>query len=186
MKTMKKLKRILFGLLIFITTSSCVKNKLESQQHYNQKANEIIFQIIKESNCNCLLEIPKQSLIKTNNSENPSYDIRNFLIRELKTKNNSNLDSLVSVSKNFKLNTETLKKNNIEIIKIKDIRALKNNNSAKILKMCSKGIICFSKPIFDKTYQKAVLDYGFAFICTKDYPLPIYEFKNGKWNRIKK
>jgi hypothetical protein len=183
---MKKWKRIFFGLLIFITISGCVKNKLESQKLYNQKANEIIFQIIKESNCNCLLEIPNQSLIETNNSENPSYDIRSFLIRELKAKNNSSLDSLATISNKFKVSTETLEKNNVKIIKIKDIRALKNNNGAKILKMCSKGIICFSKPIFDKTFQKAVLDYGFAFTCTKEYPLPTYEFKNGKWNRIEK
>ncbi|MBF4515840.1 hypothetical protein IRZ71_05780 [Flavobacterium sp. ANB] len=184
------MRQIHLILLIILTLNSCVKNKLEPKELYNLKANEIIFETLKENNCNCLLEIPKQSLIEMSSYENPSYDIRNFLKNELKSKNNIDLDTLVSLSKNFTLNIDALEKNNVKIINLKDIPkfgdTIGNGNVEKNLKMCPKGIINFNKPVFDKTYQKAVLDYSFAFSCTKTYPLPIYQFKNGKWNRIKK
>ena len=186
---MKKLNHMFFGLLLIITINSCSKNE-KIKNVYNQKANEIILQVLKQNNCNCLLEIPDKSLIEISIGENPSYDIRNFLKSELKFENDQELNNLVNQSKNFTLNTEMLAENKIRMIKLKDIPKFgdKNNNGnvEKILKMCPKGIISLNKPVFDKTNQKAVLDYNFTFTSTKTYPLPIYQYKNGKWNLIAK
>ncbi|REG88538.1 hypothetical protein [Flavobacterium aquicola] len=182
---MKKYNLIIFGFLICILFSGCNSQK-ESEDVYNQKANEIIIQIIKESSCNCLLEIPKESLIETSIAENPSFDIRSFLISELRTDNNTNLDSLASFSKFFRLNLKALEKNNIKIVTLENLKSVKNGKGNEILKMCSKGIICIRKPIFDKTFQRAVIDYSFALTCGRVLPFPIYEFKNQKWNRVER
>jgi hypothetical protein len=186
---MKKLNHMFFGLLVIITINSCSKSE-KIKNAYNQKANEIILQVLKQNNCNCLLEIPDKSLIEISNGENPSYDIRNFLKSELKVENDQELNNLVNQSKNFTPNTEMLRENKIRMIKLQDIPKFgdknDNGNVEKILKMCPKGIINLNKPVFDKTHQKAILDYSFTFTCTKTYPLPIYQYKNGKWNRIEK
>ncbi|WP_296149217.1 hypothetical protein [uncultured Flavobacterium sp.] len=178
---MEKLNYIIFCTLNIILLNNCANDRLDSTEIYNQKANEIIFQIIKESGCNCLLEIPNESMIETSNAENPSYDIRNFLVEKLNTKNNSNLDSLVRISKNFHLDVQTVKKNEIKIITLGNLQDINKDDHKKFLKMCPNGIITFRKPIFDKKYQKAVLDFNYAFNCVKILPLPIYEYKNGKW-----
>jgi hypothetical protein len=183
---MKKINHMFFGFLVIITINSCSKNE-KIKNVYNQKANEIILQVLKQNNCNCLLEIPDKSLIEISNAENPSYNIRNFLKSELNVENDQELNNLVNKSKNFIINTEMLGENKIRTIKLKDIPKFGDNgNVEKISKMCPKGIINLNKPVFNKTHQKAILDYSFTFTCTKTYPLPIYQYKNGKWNRIEK
>ena len=186
---MKILNYIFFLLLVTFTIYGCSK-KEKPENVYNQKANEIILQVLTENNCNCLLEIQNKTLIETSEGENPSYDIRSFLKSELRIVNNQELNNLVNLSKKFALNIEMLEKNNIKIINPNDIPKLGINNvDAKteiILKMCPNNIINVNKPVFDKTYQKAVVDFGFAFSCTKTYPLPIYQYKNEKRKRIKK
>lgn len=183
---MKKNNLNIFAFLICILFNSCIDNRNESKEVYNQKANEIIIQAIKDNDCNCLLEVPTESLIEISIAENPSYDIRNFLIRELKTQNDSDLDSLVNVSKDFRLNLKALQKNHIKIVTLENLWSVKKGNGHEILKMWRKGIICIRKPIFDKTFHKAVLDYDFAFTSVKILPLPIYEFKNERWKRIER
>ena len=188
-QNMGKLNYIFFGFILTFTIYSCSK-KEKSKNVYNQKANEIILQVLTENNCNCLLKIQNKTLIETSEGENPNYDIRDFLKSELKVENNQELNNLVNLSKNFNLSIEMLEKNNIKIINPNDIPKLGTNNvDAKteiILKMCPNNIINVNKPVFDKTYQKAIVDYGFAFSCTKTYPLPIYQYKNEKWKRIEK
>ncbi|WP_337967111.1 hypothetical protein [uncultured Flavobacterium sp.] len=181
---MKKINYPLLRLLICILFMGCVNDRRESKEIYNQKANEIIIQTLKDNNCNCLLEIPKESLIELMTLENPRYDIRSSVMKQLKTRNSSNLDSLVNVSKGFSLNLTALKKNNIKIITQESLLSIKKDSGNEILKTCPNGIIYFSKPIFNKTYQKAVLDYGSVFTCIKTLPLPVYEFKNKKWNLV--
>ena len=183
---MKNSYYIVFTFFICALFSNCNKKESTIAEIYNKKANELISQILKENNSYCMLEISKKSMIEINNNENPEYNIRNFLLKELNIENNKKLDNLVSESEKFDLDMEMVKKNNIKIVTRKDILDVLNGNNKNILQTCSTGIICFQKPIFDKTFEKAVIDISFAFCCTKEYPLPVYEYKTGKWNRIKK
>jgi|GEM_PF-1293845 len=183
---MKKGYYIILGILISVALSSCTNDQKDSKEVYNQKANEIIVQVIKESNCDCLLEIPRESLIETSLAENPSYDIRSSLVKELNTQNNASLDSLVNVSKDFRLDTNLIQKTSVKIVTLENLRSAKKDNGNEILKMCPKGILCINKPIFNKTFQKAVLNHGFAFTCTVVLPFPTYEFKKDKWERVKR
>lgn len=181
---MKRINYPLLRLLICISFMGCVNDRKEPKEIYNQKANEIIIQTLKGNNCNCLLEIPKESLIEIMTLANPRYDIRSSVMKQLKTKNSSNLDSLVNVSKRFSLNMVALKNNNIKIITLKELLSINGDNVKEVLKACPNGIISMRKPIFDKKYQKAVLDYDYTFTCSKTLPLPVYEFKNEKWNLV--
>ena len=172
---MKIFNYIFFGLLITFAIYGC-SEKEKTKNVYNQKANEIILQVLTENKCNCLSEIQNNSLIVTSEGENPSYDIRSFLKSELKVENNQELNNLVNLSKNFTLNTEMLEKNNIKIINPKDIPYFGINKvDAKteiILKMCPNNIINVNKPVFDKTYQKAITDYGFCIFLHENLSTP--------------
>jgi hypothetical protein len=181
-----KFNQIAFSLLICFLFGSCGKNELTKTEVYNQKANDLIFQTLEENKCDCLLEIPKESMIEISNLENPSYDIRNITMKQLNLKSNSDLDTLVNTSKNFQLDLEKATKSNVKIITEKDLWKIKKANYNEIVKLCPKGIICVQKPIFDENYKKAVFEFNYAFTCVRVLPYQVYEFVNGKWNRVEK
>ena len=181
---MEKYSYLLFGIFIYFITCSCENKNLDPKTIYNKKANDLIIQTIKKSNCNCLLEIPNKSIIEISNAENSHFDIRNFLIKKLNLKDNANLENLVDLSDSFHIDSETLKKNNIKIVTLDNLKTINLKRGDSILRMCSKGIICIRKPIFNSTFEKAALDFNFAFTCGRG-PITIYEFKSGKWNSIK-
>ena len=181
-----KFNQIAFSLLICLLFGSCGESELAKTEGYNQKANELIFQTLEDNKCNCLLEIPKESMIEISNLENPSYDVRTILAKQLNLKSNSELDTLVNASKNFQLDLERVKKRNVKIITEKNLWKIKKAKYNDIVKLCPKGIICVQKPIFNKNYKKAVFDYNYAFTCVRVLPHPIYKLENGKWNRIEK
>ncbi len=178
------MKKFNFGVLICLIFLSCSNSgPTDTKEIYNKKANEIIIRAIKLSECDCLLEIPDQSMIEISKQERPSYDIQSDLIKKLNVRNKIALDSLSSLSNNFKLDYEALKKNNIQIVTRESLLEVRLKNDRRVFKMCPKGIICISKPIFSKDFKKAVLDFSFAFMCTRG-PLALIEFKNGKWEDI--
>lgn len=178
---MKKINQFLFGIFICLFFYNCDNN---DKTIYNEKANEIILQTVKKSNCNCLLEIPKKSMIEMSKVENPHFDIQDFLITKLGLNNYPSLDSLVITSQNFNLNLEMIKKNNIKIITLKNLEKTNLNNINSIYKICPKGIFCIRKPIFNKDYTKVAIDFNFAFYCGRA-PIVVYELKKGKWVKIK-
>ena len=181
-----KINQIAFSLLICLLFGSCGKSEEAKTEVYNKKANDLIFQTLEENNCNCLLEIPKESMIEISNLENPSYDIRTILTKQLNLKSSSDLDTLVNTSKNFQLDLEKVKKGNVKVITPKDLWKIKKANYNDVLKMCPNGIICVQKPIFDENYKKAVFEYNYAFTCVRVLPAKVYELENGKWNHIEK
>lgn len=167
-----------------IFLASCMERQLTEAQIYNQNANDLIFQTLEKNNCNCLLEIPKESMIEISAIENPSYDIRTVLKKQLNL--NSELDTLVNISKNFQLDIERIKKNNIQIITLTNILNMKKEKNYSILEMCPNSIISIQKPIFDKSCKKAVFGYNYVFTSAEILPYPVYELKNGKWDYFKK
>ena len=175
-----------FFILIFALFSSCTKKEIAKTEIYNQKANDLIFQTLKENKCNCMLQIPKESMVEISIAENPSYDIRTILKKQLNAKTTEELGSLIDVSKNFKLDLKKIKLNKIKIVTLKDILDIREGKDSKTLEICKSRIICFQKPIFDENYTKAVLEYGYAFTCVRMLPSPTYNLNNGKWIRPKK
>ena len=176
----------LVGLTLGTTLYSCKKDQPSRKEIYNQKANEFIFQQLKEIDCNCILQIPKESLLEISEIENPNYDMRGFIEKELNPEHQSNIDSLATASRNFELDSALIEKNNVKIITLEEIIAIKKDTNNAIFSTCPKGIIYISKPIFDKDFQKAIFDYGFAFTCVSVLPLPVYVLQKGKWIRMKK
>ncbi|TDP02949.1 hypothetical protein [Flavobacterium sp. 245] len=168
---------ILGCLLLFLLFSNCKQKKIHPKLDYNTKANEVIKQLLKEESCQCILEIPTKSLIEIHKIEDLKPGIENVLIEKLHLKNRKELDSLVSVSNNFVLDTTGFKQGNIKVVALDSLREL-----AKDPNYCPKGILCVRKPIFDKNYQNVIVDYGYAFMCLSS-PWAIYRFENGKWKR---
>lgn len=184
-----KNKLIIFQIVVFSLITSCTKKELSKTDKYNLKANDLIFQIIEQTKCSCIGEIPTESMIEISNSENPSYEIKTTLKKQLNLKSDSNLDSLINNSRNFKLNILKLKKHNIKIVlgnALLKYGDLDEGKHKRFIKKCPKGIIFIQKPIFDEKYEKAVFEYVSGFTCVRVLPSPVYKLENGKWIRIKK
>ncbi|MES2543332.1 MAG: hypothetical protein V4548_00485 [Bacteroidota bacterium] len=157
--------------LFLILFSSCYKETVD----YNQKANEVIQQLILDESCGCILEIPKESIIEMNSILYPQRDTRKQLMEKLHLRDRKELDSIEILSKNFILDSVFLKQNHIIVVPLDSLKVLANNPN-----FCTKGILCIRKPWFNKEYKKAVVDYGHAYICSS-YAWANYEFENGKW-----
>ena len=170
-----------FLIIFFIFFSSC-KTEIEKPKiDYNEKANELIQQIIIDENCNCILEIPEKTTIECEELENPKFNIVNFYRERLSMKNIKELDSLKKTYQNFELNAEFIKAKNIRIIKRDSIRILYKDPNL-LTKTCKDGVEYCIKPNFTKNYDIAVVGFGACGMCS-GIPSRIYEYKNNKWIR---
>jgi hypothetical protein len=184
-----KSRLIIFQITILIFAVSCKKREESTTDKYSEKANEIIFQTIEQTKCSCIGKIPTESMVEFSSAENPSYDFKTVMKKQLNVKSDSELDSLINLSRNFKLNIQKLNKYKIKLVSEDDILTFGDTSIVKyerFVKNCPKGIIFIQKPIFDKKYEKAVFEFSYGFSCTKVLPSPVYKLENGKWNRIKK
>ena len=184
-----KIELIIFQIIIMIFAVSCKKSEESTIDKYSLKANDIIFQTIEQTECSCIGNIPTENMVEISNAENPKYDIKTVLKKQLNVKSDSELDSLINLSQNFKLNIQKLNKYKIKIVSENDLLKFSDTSKVKyerFVKNCPKGIIFIQKPIFDKNYEKAVFDYSSGFSCVRILPSPIYKLENGKWNQIKK
>ena len=167
-------------LLQFVLFVNCTDKTITSNCDYNQKANELIQQIIIDESCKCVTEIVDESLIKISLIDNPYRDVRKEVIQKLNLRDKIELDSLESLVTNFKLDTVFCKQNNIKIIKRDTIKNLFKDTN--FIKKCPEGILYIGKPLFNKNYLNAVVDYGYSGYCTPS-PMSLYLFENGKWNK---
>ena len=166
----------IFSITLFLF--SCKEKIRTPKSEYNHKANELIQQLISEENCNCILEIPKEDIVKLVMLENPNINSENY-IKKLSLKNKKELDSLIKISESFKLDENYIKSRNIQIIKRDSIRILFKDLNF-VAKRCKKGVIYFLKPIFNKKFDVAIINYGrCGFCCALGSQTFIY--KNCKW-----
>lgn len=166
----------IIGCLLFFTLfSGCRKETVDLKSDYNQKANEVIQQLIVDDTCSCLSVIPNDSKIQISllDNENVVAWIREKAIKELHLKNRNELDSLEKLASRFVLDPSFLKRTNIEVVKQKSLRELTKND-------CQKGILVVAKPIFNKDFTAAIISYGHYYTCNFVQP-KIYKYKNGKW-----
>jgi hypothetical protein len=172
-------RNLILFVITFFLLISCKSETEKPVTNYSQKANELIQQLILEENCDCILEIPKQNLNELQKMENPNIDFEKIYLKELALKNKKELDSMNNLSKNFSLNLKFLKKNNIKIIKRDSLRFLKRDINF-ITKTCKKGLTFFIKPIFNKEFTVAIINYGPSGMCC-GIPRTTFEYKNNKW-----
>ncbi|SFA84256.1 hypothetical protein SAMN05660845_0581 [Flavobacterium swingsii] len=169
---------IFYCLLIFPIFSSCKKKTIEPKFDYNQKANELIQQVILDDLCVCILEITNESLIKTSQNENPRFDIQKLILEKLHLRDRKELDSIEKLTNNFILDSAFTRQKSIKVIPIKSLKELAKDPN--FFKTCPGGILGISKPIFNKEYKIAVLSHGYAFNCIGG-GMATYRFKDGKW-----
>ena len=178
-RNFRPIMSIQFYLFSCLLLFSCEKENVDPKLIYNQKANEVMQQFILDESCECIKEIPKESMVKISLIENAARDIRKQLVERLHLKNTRELDSLERFTDNFTIDSAFIKQNKITIVPKDSLREL-----GKDPKFCENGILCIRKPVFDKEYENAVIDYGYAFMCLSS-PWVIYKFKEGKWQRQK-
>lgn len=170
--------------LIITTLFSCKKE--DKLTIYQEKSNELINQILisNESECSCIIEPDNtQSTIQTISSDNPNRDYQKIFKRELAIddsflKNSNELTKFYTFDKSLNKNYKILKKEELFTL-LKKYKGFEKLD--EITKICPKGWFSFSPPIFNETFDKAIISYSF-------YPggsLVLFEFKNGKWEYVK-
>jgi hypothetical protein len=166
----------IFGcLLVFTLFLSCKKQIVDSKHNYNQKANELIQQLLIKDSCPCILTFGNISLIELALEDAPSRDIRKQIIAYLDLRDRKELDSLESLSKNFILDTISLKSKNVKLIQSSEYYKETHKYPNRFDKIYPNGCLDILTPIFDKEYKKAVIySYPMATIRT-------YKFENGIW-----
>ena len=174
---MNKYSIVIIFLFLVTTFLSCEKESVSSKFTYNQKANELIQQVLIDESCECFLQIPDTSMLIFRSKEDPIQDIRKEVIKKLHLRDSIELDSLDYLSNNFILNNT-----NRRVIQRNSFRASLKDLS--LLKTCPNGVLSILKPIFDKDYKNAIIDYGYTSVCIPA-PISVYKFENGKWQRLK-
>ena len=172
-------RNLILFVVIFVLFISCKSETEKSKAEYNQKANELIQQLITEENCHCVLEIPKQTTMESQALENPKYDSELYYGRKLTKQNIAEMDSLNKTKQSFELSEEFIRKNKIKIIKRDSVRILYKDINF-ITKTCKKGVTYFIKPNFNKNFNVAAILYGESGMCVGNNSR-VFEFKNNKW-----
>lgn len=177
------LKNIIL-IALFTTLLSCTKeDKLTA---YQEKSNELINQILvnNESECSCIIEPDNnESTIQTLSADNPKRDYKKIIVNELNIndaflKNSNELSKFYTLDESLNKNYKILKKEELFSL-LKKYKGFDKLN--ELTKICPKGWFSFSPPIFNETFDKAIISYSF-------YPggsMNLYEFKNGKWEFVK-
>ena len=176
---MNKLPQVIISILSLLLFLNCKKEAINPKNDYSHKANQVIQQVILDDEGNCIMEIPNESEIKISLAENPSFDIRKKVIKELHLKNRTELDSLEKLTNSFILDSSFLKQRNIKVIKPGFLSEMIKDTLS--FRTCRKGILSISKPIFDKNYTTAIIYYGHTLTCIGSRPI-VYRYQKGKWN----
>jgi hypothetical protein len=171
----------LFAINCFLF-SSCKEEIKEPKFDYNYKANELIQQLITEEDCNCILEIPKENIVKIEILENPALNREKDYIKKLSLKNKKELDSITKISEDFELDENFIKSKNIKLIKRDSTFRILSKDITFNTITCRKGVLYFIKPIFNKSFDLAIINYGYSGICC-DVGRKVFVYKNNKWKR---
>ena len=180
---MISLKKIILVALL-TTLSGCKKE--DKLSVYQEKSNGLIKQILvsNESECNCIIEPDNtKSTIQTLSADNPKRNYKNIFENELSINNtflnkSNELTKLYSLDKSLNKNYKILKKEELFSL-LKKYKGF--DKLDEITKICPKGWFSFSPPIFNNTFDKAIISYSF-YPCGS---INLYEFKNGKWKFVK-
>lgn len=177
--------KISFLLAVTLLIISCTQSRVLNQDSYTLQTKELIHQILNDSvDCSCIIELPK-TFIEHREEETPERNTRDELIRIFKIENSAIIDSMNIYSKSISLK-DIIIDEGYEYVELEDwIKILKENGSnsgSEILNsMCAKGAAIITKPIFNATLTKAIIDIN-QINGWSSYPMPrVYKYTNGKW-----
>ena len=183
---MNRLYNILAYVFITFVFANCNKPKITVEKHtYNQKANELIVQIMATSGCNCILEIPKKDYSKM--SETEKAELKRYYIKWLKLNKKDNVDSILKTADAFKWDENLLKENNLKLIRYDSSKENKMKFSQgrtefanRIFKICPNGARSIQRPILDNKFKTAIIRSGEPFSCFPSREW-VYKFESGRW-----
>lgn len=178
---------IKISLLLAVTflIISCTQNRVLTQDNYTLQTKELIHRILNDSlDCSCIIEISK-TFIEYREEETPERNTRDELIRILEIENTAIIDSMNIYSKSISLK-DIIIEEGYDYVELEDwIKILKENGSnsgIEILNsMCAKGAAIISKPVFNITLTKAIIDINQINGWSSYSMLRVYNYTNGKW-----
>ena len=183
------MKKSLIILLLILISFSC-SEKSDKELYVEKSAELFDYLLSKEKSCSCIVE-PNQNLEEIIKEEKPEYDIRGKLMTELNLTKESELEYLLDLSENFKLNQSVIDseiklipQNRFDSILQKNYLVTRDtviDNRRQVLdSLCPKGILFVKKPVFNKKFTTAItsLSYGFMHMSIGPWT---YHYVDGNW-----
>ena len=193
------MKKCLF--ILFLIICGCEKKTtIDSSNLYRKKADALINQILLPTEkdttdfptpvdyqnlCTCVYQMSNESFVYEYEAEMPNLNIKKVIIKDLKFKNERELDSVIKISKNYKFDFSSLQEylhiiDNETFDTITDVKYLEKTRKI-IYKKCPLGVFSISKPIFNKSFELAIIDIQLTGLSCIPSPLSYYKFKNSEW-----
>jgi hypothetical protein len=178
------ISRFAFIFFIFIFFSCKNQTKKSDIEIYNQKSTELIQQILtrEEIECSCLAEVEHKSLLEIIAAKTPRRNNRKDLKSALDIKDDSIFDKQNKLSKKFRIFKLNLKfgLTLLDLNKLDSIliNSGEKNHTKNLWEKCPLGIFSLSPPVFNETYDIAVIEVG---SCISGSTLDLYHFINGRW-----
>lgn len=142
------------------------ENALSEAEIYNKRAAEIVQLYLRNSDrCNCFLEPSYETYIENIAIDMPEMDtliVKRELMERLEIESMTDLDAMLKLSKEFDV-YKSFRNKEITILPrvgYDTISSLKGGNKWKesIDKVCPEGFCSVSKPIFNPSYNKVLLN----------------------------
>ncbi len=179
---MKKIITI-FLLLLFW----CCKNEVKSNLDYDEKklTSELILGILSnrnddyiDLNCKCISEKSKLILPRLGS-------LKGFAKKNLDIKDTLHLNEQIELFTHFKISNEILPGWNVLTEKEFDLYKISSSDNSiweSLLIDCPNGYYSLSKPIFNESFDKAIV--GFGSVCGRlcgGGVTRVYHLVDGKW-----
>ncbi len=167
--------------LVFATVSCERKSEGNVQEvNYRDKADELLGQIITERSSTCIEELPELSVRQSSKAENANSKIDDELISCLGLSSLEQLDSLDKLSVGYRIDAAFVKKYKVRVLDADLVRKqFKGKSDTDVFEGCENEVLFLSKPIFDKTFTKAIIENTLGS-CIPMHP-DMYVFRDGVW-----
>jgi len=172
--------------LFFLVLQSCEKGKSETDS-YTKNAEDLVAHITKNENliCDCIVQLNSLSLFEETILLMPDKEVqfKNKVKEILGVENEADFENIVSIGKDFRF-TPAMFNGKLKIINREEIpnqfESLTTEKSKKFLEKCPKFSCWISKPIFNKSFTKAIITNEYGASCFYTSPSVYFKFR-GTW-----
>ena len=174
-----------FSFIIFISCAQKpLKSRSEIYSHNSINLLNDLLELDENKNCDCVLEPSNQSMIEKFKIDVPSFEFKNYIVTKLKLQNKTELDSIYGLSEKLVL-IPSLLKSTVKLVTRKEYDSIFNKyefrKANQIIFETYPTLCYFTKPIFDKNFEKGLIDLNTGTIHLITVP-PKVKLVQGQWN----
>ncbi len=186
MKNVIKILFVLFG-LIFISGCDDDKNQVKTtselySEHTAKLLNDITDENSSSSYCQNIVEPPKKGDTFDAQEFLSEKEFKQFIFEKFKLKNEKEYENLIGIKQELLID-EKLLRDGLNIVSRKEFYPIRRYGTTEKARddFYEKypDLFFMSKPIFDKDYKIAILDFGFGG-CLITTPF-VYRLIDGRW-----